>query len=89
MKKIQPQLNNQLEIEMYKDIGALLYIAQEVYGARDKASLSQKALADRVGTTQRIISNIENAEINIGFNLLLRITKALDITLVVGNHKFF
>jgi transcriptional regulator with XRE-family HTH domain len=88
MKKIEPKLNNQSEIEMYKDISALLYIAQEVYGARVKANLSQKTLAVLVGTTQRIISNIENAEINVGFNLLHRIAKALNIALVVGSHKF-
>lgn len=87
MKKIQPKFNEK-EVEMFKDIGALLYIAQEVYGGRTRANLKQKELASLVGTTQRIISNIENAEINIGFNLLLRIARVLNITLVFGDHKF-
>jgi len=41
-----------------------------------------------VGTTQRIISNIENAEINIGFSLLFRIAKVLNIALIFGAHEF-
>src|SRR5680860_132740 len=87
MKKIEPKLNKK-EIEIFKDVGSLLYIAQEVYGARVKANLKQTDLAKMVGTTQRIISNIENSEINIGFNLLFRIAKVLNIALIFGEHEF-
>lgn len=87
MKKIELKLNKREE-EMFCDTSALLYVSKEVYNARKEVNLSQKELADLVGTTQRIISNIENAEINIGFNLLLRIARALNLNLIFGGCSF-
>jgi len=63
----------------------LLIIADEVYGARVYAKLSQQGLAKKVGTTQAIISKIENAEVNFGVDLMLRISKALKIQTSFGN----
>lgn len=85
-KKIRPEFNKQ-ELKHLNDLSALLYISQEVYNARVNLGLSQQALASLVGTTQRIISNIENAEINIGFNLLKRLAESLQIPLIFGSYK--
>ena len=37
-------------------------VAQELYDARKRAGLSQKQLAERVGTTQSVISRLEDAD---------------------------
>ena len=37
-------------------------VAQQVHDARTKARLSQQALADKIGTTQSVISRIEDAD---------------------------
>lgn len=53
-------------------------IAEEVFAAREKMKLSQNDLAKIVGTTQRIISSMENGDLNPGSFLLFRIGKALN-----------
>lgn len=70
--------------EKYKLISDLLLVAEEIYHARVARGLSQGQLAKKIGTTQRIISNIENAEINVGIDLLLRIARALDMRFRFG-----
>lgn len=52
-------------------------LAQEVYQKRKELGSSQAELARRIKTTQRIISDIENADLNIGFALLNRLSKEL------------
>ena len=37
-------------------------VAQLIYAARNKAGLSQAALADRIGTKQSVISRLEDAD---------------------------
>ena len=39
-------------------------IAEQVYNLRTQANLSQKKLADLVGTTQSVISRLEDADYN-------------------------
>src|SRR6266567_2740832 len=39
-----------------------LRVAQMIYDARSEAGLTQKALAQAVGTTQSVISQLESAE---------------------------
>jgi ribosome-binding protein aMBF1 (putative translation factor) len=53
-------------------------IAEEVFTAREKMRLSQNDLAKIVGTTQRIISSMENGDLNPGSFLLFRVGKALN-----------
>ncbi len=53
-------------------------IARQVYDARERAGLSQKELAIRVGTTQSVISRIEDADYRgHSLNMLKRIADAL------------
>jgi ribosome-binding protein aMBF1 (putative translation factor) len=59
-------------------------IAEEVFAAREKKGLSQQNLAKIVGTTQRIISSMENGDLNPGSFLLFRVGKALDF----NSHNF-
>ncbi|KKR22052.1 MAG: hypothetical protein UT48_C0001G0065 [Parcubacteria group bacterium GW2011_GWE2_39_37] len=69
------------EYDLLKD---LLAIAEEVYSARIALKLSQQDLAKIVGTTQKVISKIENAEVNFGVDLILRISRALNIQFNLG-----
>lgn len=74
--------NEKRESDLLRD---LLTVADEVYKARLRAKLSQQGLAKKIGTTQAIISKIENAEVNFGIDLMLRISKALKIQTSFGN----
>jgi transcriptional regulator with XRE-family HTH domain len=52
-------------------------VGQEISDSRKTLKITQADLAKQCGTTQRLISNIENGDINVGIELLNRISKAL------------
>jgi ribosome-binding protein aMBF1 (putative translation factor) len=55
------------------------YIAGQIYELRTRAGLSQAELAERVGTTQSVISRLEDADYEgHSLNMLRRIAKALN-----------
>ena len=55
-----------------------LRIAEQIYALRTAAGLSQKDLAHRVGTTQSVISRLEDADYDgHSLNMLARIAHAL------------
>lgn len=59
-------------------------IAQEVYAIRTKAGLTQKQLAERVGTTGSVISRLEDADYTgHSLKLLQRIAAAVNRELEV------
>ena len=80
VKKIKIELNkkDKEEIDFYK---SLVILAKLIYEKRMALDLTQKDLAIKAGTTQRIISNIENAELNIGIKLLFKILRFLKLDL--------
>ncbi len=51
--------------------------AVAVYDARTKKRMSQQELAKKAQTTQKRISNIENADIDLGMSAIYRISQAL------------
>jgi len=51
--------------------------AHAVYSARTKMEMSQQELAKKAETTQKRISNIENADIDLGMSAIYRISQAL------------
>src|SRR5438132_345183 len=56
-------------------------IAMKVYEARREARLTQRQLAERVGTQQSVISRIEDADYDgHSLSLLRRIAKALELS---------
>jgi predicted XRE-type DNA-binding protein len=56
-----------------------LGIAEEIYKLRTQARLSQKDLAKLVGTTQSVISRLEDADYaGHSFSMLRRVAAALD-----------
>lgn len=49
----------------------------EIYNKRSSLSLSQQELAKKAKTTQKVISRIENGDVNVGFALLNKIASTL------------
>lgn len=59
-------------------------VAKEIYDARLAAHLSQKELADRIGTQQSVISRVEDANYDgHSLSMLRRIAAAVDCKVVV------
>lgn len=50
---------------------------------RMKSKITQKQLADRIGTDQATLSRLESGKMNPSINFLKRVAKALDKKLVV------
>lgn len=52
----------------------------EIYNAREILGMSQQKLAKEAQTTQKVISRVENGDVNIGFALLNRIASVLNFS---------
>ena len=80
MSEFQEFLQEQLKDEAFKkewDKLELRYkIIEEMLKLRIKYHLTQKQFAEKVGTTQAVISRIENGNVNIGVDFLERVAKA-------------
>jgi len=63
-----------------QEVDLKIRIAKEVYNMREQKNLSQQSLAKMAATTQRIISDIENADLNPGIFLMFKIFKVLEFT---------
>ncbi|MCF7820009.1 MAG: helix-turn-helix domain-containing protein [Candidatus Pacebacteria bacterium] len=59
--------------ELYCDSLLRFQIAAEIIAFRKKKKLSQKQLAEKINTTQAVISRIENGEVAVSTNILERI----------------
>lgn len=71
--------------EMIAEEKRKLAIAQLVYDARIGAGLTQKQLAEKIGTRQPVVARLENAEYGSqSLAMLHRIAKALGKTLQIG-----
>jgi ribosome-binding protein aMBF1 (putative translation factor) len=73
--------------EYAKEARARIVLATEIYQARTKKGLSQQALAKNAKTTQKVISKIENGEVNVGIDLVLKIIQALNLKLQLGKSS--
>ena len=60
-----------------KEADLRIRLAVEVYNSRKEKEITQQQLAKMVYTTQKVISNIENADVNIGLSLLHKIGESL------------
>lgn len=58
-----------------------------IFNARELSGMSQMDLAKKIGTSQRVISNIENGLYMPGAFLLSRIAKVLNIIISVGDNS--
>ncbi len=81
--KLDPEFYNYV-----KDAEVKIRLSVEVYKMREQKGLSQTQLAKLVKSTQKVISKIENAEVNIGINLLNRLAECLDFNVKNWSNIF-
>lgn len=62
----------------YHRTAAFYRLADEVLVLRKKRGLTQKQLAQMVGTTQAVISRLENASVKPSFETIVKLAEALE-----------
>lgn len=60
-----------------KEAKERIKLGVEIYNNRESLKISQQDLAKKAQTTQKVISKIENGDVNVGFSLLNRIADVL------------
>lgn len=80
MEIIDRMIGDDTEVrEMYEQAKVNVHVAQLIYDARTEAGLSQTALARMIGTTQSVISRLEDADYEgHSLSMLSRVAQALD-----------
>lgn len=63
-----------------KNASLRIRLAVEIFNAREAKGLSQQELAKRIFSTQKVISKIENGDVNIGIEMLSRLSEELNFT---------
>jgi len=61
-----------------KEAKERIQLGVEIYNQREFLGVSQQKLAQEAQTTQKVISRVENGDVNIGFALLNRIASVLN-----------
>ncbi len=78
---LKQQMKDPLFREAYEEYEEEFEIAREVIKLRKKAKLTQKELAEMVGTSQPAIARLESGEYkNLTLSFLRRVGKALGVT---------
>jgi len=88
MKNIaKKQIDAMAELRKTKNFQSLslaydlqLRLALEIYQQRECKGWSQQDLAKEVKTTQKVISKLENGEVNAGLDIVRRLGAALDFS---------
>jgi len=82
MSDFRKHLNKSLEDENFKkewDSLELRYaIVEQLIKLRNAYDLSQTELAKKIGTTQAVISRVENGTVNVGIDFLAKVAQAFD-----------
>jgi len=82
MSDFRKQLNEELKDEEFKqewDKLELRYmVIKQLIKIRNTYDLSQAQLAEKLNTTQAVISRIENGTVNIGIDFIEKLAKAFD-----------
>jgi len=82
MSDFRKHLNKSLEDEAFKkewDNLELRYaVLEQLIKLRNAYDLSQTELAKKIGTTQAVISRVENGTVNVGIDFLAKVAKAFD-----------
>ena len=76
-------LKNKEAYKEYKRLEPKYRLVSELIGARVKKGLSQRQLAERIGTKQSAIARVESGNANPSFDFLEKLTNALGATLVI------
>jgi len=85
---LEDQLKDEDFAVRFKKAGEAWDVALQLAALRKEAGLSQKELAQRVGTSQQQISRLESPSYEgHSLSMLRRVTEALGATLHVGIHR--
>ncbi len=77
---LKQQLHDKAFAKEFRREKQKLRIAYDILSARLKQGLTQKALAERAGVTQQMVSRVENAsEANMSHGTVCKIADALDM----------
>lgn len=77
-EKLKKELLSDPETKrLYDEMEAEYQVVSEVIRKRLEKKMSQKQLADRIGTKQSAISRLESGESNPSINFLSKVAKAL------------
>ena len=68
----------------YERAGRTIRLAMEIHQLREKRGLSQRELAERLGTTQSAVARLEAGNVSPSLPTLDRVAEALGVELVVG-----
>jgi|SRR5687768_1838310 len=73
----------------YEKAGRAIRLAREIRGLRERKGLSQRELAERVGTTQSAIARLEAGNISPSLPTLDRIAEALgaEVSVTFTDHR--
>jgi len=77
-KHLQEQLKNPEFKQEWDNIELRYAVIKQLIKLRNTYNLSQTQLAKKIGTTQAVISRIENGTTNIGIDFLEKIAKAFN-----------
>ncbi len=78
-KQVKEKLFENPEVEKeYEDLDVFYKIKRQLISLRKEKGLSQKELAEIIGTKQSAISRLENEDYNPSVELLSKIAKAFD-----------
>lgn len=87
MKKFKDFLNEQLQDaevkKEYERLDPAFSIARDLIRLRKARGLSQKELAEKISSTQTVVSRIENGSVNSSINTIQKISEALGAHLTI------
>lgn len=70
--------------QLWLESEAEYQLARQIIKTREKLKFSQRQLAQKVGTSQAMISKIETSQANPSLGLMKRIAQALGTELMIG-----
>ncbi|MGH9056447.1 MAG: helix-turn-helix domain-containing protein [Acidimicrobiales bacterium] len=68
----------------YESAGRAIRLARQIHELREKRGLSQRELAERLGTTQSAIARLEAGNVSPSLPTLDKVAEALGVELVVS-----
>src|SRR5579862_5155962 len=68
----------------YEKAGRSIRLAMEIHALREKRGLSQRELAERLGTTQSAIARLEAGNVSPSLPTLDKVAAALDVELIIS-----
>ncbi len=82
MSDLQKHLDKQLQDDEFREewenLELRYAVIKQLIKIRNSYNLSQAQLAEKLNTTQAVISRIENGTVNIGIDFIERLAKAFD-----------